>query len=337
MPFSALYGAALYVRHWLYDKGWKKTAVFDQGVICVGNLSLGGTGKTPFTIMLAEMLGDRGDVAILSRGYKRKTTGFVLLDADSTPGMVGDEPVLMRQRLKHTCVAVDADRRNGIGILLKQGIRTVILDDAFQHRKVKAGLNILLTDYAHLYPNDSLFPSGSLRDVKRRAAHAEMIVVTKCPDDADTEKLQRTLNPGPGQKLFFTKLHYKDIRPLHGDQRFGVDFLEEKGVVLFTGIARPEYLIEFVRGQCGHCEVLTFPDHHSYSTSDLLRIKELFDNFAASSKLVLTTAKDAVKLHDPSLSAQLIQIPIFVIGIETAFIRGGEQFEREVKAYVEGN
>ncbi len=338
LPFSVLYGVVLRVRHLLFDWGWISSKQFEQPVICIGNLSVGGTGKTPFTIYLARLLGDHNQLAILSRGYKRKTNGFVLADLDSTAESIGDEPQLMFSKLQHTRVAVDEDRGHGIRKLIDESdVRTIILDDAFQHRKVKAGLNILLTDYKHLYPKQWLLPAGSLRDLPQRAGAADIIVVTKCPDDIDFQKTEKILKPLHHQLLFFTGLKYQYLRPLLGSQSFGMDFLSGKGVVLFTGIAQPRYLEEFLRSKTQILKTVNFSDHHDYQEKDIQSITEIFDNFEASPKLVVTTEKDAVKLQNPSLAPLLLKLPIFVLTIEVEFLKDEEIFERELKKYVEKN
>ena len=337
-PVALLYGLVLRVRHFLFDRGWLREQRFEQPVICVGNLSFGGTGKTPFTIYLAQLLGDHPKLAILSRGYKRKTKGFMLANPKSSVGELGDEPLLIYQNLQKTTVAVDENRARGLQKLFgEHNVHTAILDDAFQHRKVKADLNILLTDYEHRYTQDWLFPAGKLRDTKHRAKDAQMIVVTKCPDDVDFEQINREINPGADQQVFFTGLRYTKVRPLLGDQLFDMDFLDNKGLVVFTGIANPQYMESFIRSKSDSVHFLRFPDHHEYQPKDIQRVTEIFDNFAATSKMVVTTEKDAVKLTDPSLAPLLLKLPVFVLRIEIAFMRDQEIFERQLTKYARKN
>lgn len=338
IPFAMIYSVVLSIRHFLYDRQWLRSEQFNHPVICVGNLSFGGTGKTPFTIFLARLLGDHPQLAILSRGYKRKTKGFVIADTNSTVHTIGDEPLLMYAQLRNTSVAVDANRCRGLKHLFEEyNTETAILDDALQHRKVKAGMNILLTDYHNLYTCDRLVPAGNLRDIKHRARKVQMIVVTKCPDDVDFSAIRDEIAPRKNQHLFFTRLRYQNVRPLLGGQLFDTDFLKDKGIVLFTGIAQPRYLEAFIQTKTDRIQTITFPDHHDYSRKDIESVTEIFDNFDASSKMVVTTEKDAIKLAEPSIAPLLIKLPVFVLTIEIEFLKDGDLFEREIKKYVEEN
>jgi len=337
-PFALLYGLVLRLRHFLYDQGWLKEHQFNRPVICVGNLSFGGTGKTPFTIYLAKLLGDQPELAVLSRGYKRKTQGFLKANTNSSVEDLGDEPLLIYQNLQKTTVAVDENRARGLQQLFDEHhAQIAILDDALQHRKVKANLNILLTDYNHRYTKDWLVPAGKLRDIKHRAKDAQMIVVTKCPEDVDFKKITEEINPMPAQHVYFTKLQYTTVRPLLGDQLFDLDFLSHKGLVVFTGIANPQYLESFMRSKSDLVHFISFPDHHHYQPKDIQRVTEIFDNFAANSKMVVTTEKDAVKLSDPALAPLLLKLPVFVLRVEIAFMRDQEIFERQLNEYARTN
>lgn len=338
MPISWLYAAVLYLRHKLYDLGVFRQNQHDAAVISVGNLSFGGTGKTPFTLYIARLLGDSERVAILSRGYKRKTKGFLLAQPGVSAEELGDEPLLMFQQLKNTRVAVDANRSRGIQTLLeKTEVQTVILDDALQHRQVKADCNILLTDYRNRYTQNHLVPAGNLRDIKCRAKSAQIIVVTKCPEAIDFDRVAAEINPQPNQHLFFTRLKYQYIRQIGNAKLLDLEYLQHKEVLIFSGIAHPEYLESFVKSKTPNVQSITFPDHHHYTEKDLLRINDLFDNFATPSKLVLTTEKDAVKLSDSALVPHLLKLPIFVLGVEVEFMKDKELFDRELKRYAKTN
>lgn len=338
MPISLLYSGVLYLRHKLYDLGVLRQYKHDISVICVGNLSFGGTGKTPFTLYIARLLGDSARVGILSRGYKRKTRGFLLATPSISAEELGDEPLLMYKQLEQTRVAVDANRHRGIQTLQNTtDVKTVILDDAFQHRQVAPDCSILLTDYNNRYTQDYLVPAGSLRDLKCRAKSAEIIVVTKCPDDIDFDQITAEISPQPNQQLFFTRLRYQHIKPLSGEEELDLDYLKNKGVLIFTGIAHPEYLESFIKTKSTNTQVIAFPDHHQYTQKDLLRINDLFDNFAAPSKLVLTTEKDAVKLSDVALAPHLEKLPIFVLAVEVEFMKDKKLFDRELNKYATTN
>ncbi len=322
----------------MYNKGWLPSQSFSKPVICVGNLALGGTGKTPFTVFLANMLQDQLRVAILSRGYKRTSKGFITVNQNTSPQMAGDEPLLMKQQLPNALVAVDENRARGISHIYDSNLADlVILDDALQHRRVVADLNILLTDYKNIYPHDHLLPAGTLRDVKSRAKDAAIIVVTKCPSKVDFDALLAAIKPRQDQRVFFTTTHYRNVWPLLGDQVFETDFLQDKGVVLFTGIAKPNYLVDFLRSKASAVETVNFPDHHYYQPADLRRVTEIFDNFDASSKLVITTEKDAVKLGDSKLAEHLLKIPVYVISIGIEFLRDEDDFKKIIAQYAKTN
>jgi tetraacyldisaccharide 4'-kinase len=333
-PFSWLYGLVLMIRHWLFDYGVLKSNQFNTPVICVGNLSMGGTGKTPFTIYLAKVLSKKNKVAILSRGYKRSTKGFLRLSHSSTAIEVGDEPLLMFNQLSNVDVVVDANRTRAIQLLESSTKPDVILlDDGFQHRKVKSHLNILLTDFNNLYPNDYLFPAGNLRDLPQRAKAADIIVVTKCPTNADFNQLQKLISPKKNQHLFFTRLTHRTLRPLRKNESPILSSLKGAEVVLFTGIARPKYLVDFLVNQGASVQHIKFADHHAYTLADIKKVTKIFDTFGAALKMVITTEKDAIKLTDSILLDQLKDLPVFVIDAEIEFIKEENLFLNVVAQY----
>lgn len=333
-PISWIYTLVLRLRHFLYNTGILASKQFNTPVICIGNLSLGGTGKTPFTIYLAQKLSEKYKVAILSRGYKRKTEGFLLIDNNCTASDVGDEPMLMYQSIPGVSVAVDANRVRGIELLIQKVKPDVILlDDAFQHRKVKAHLNILLTDYQNPYFKDQLLPAGRLRDIPLRAKDAEVIIVTKCPEQPDFEKLQSQINPDTNQKVFYTKLINNKLRDINSNIRTSDFNLTNKNVVLFTGIAKPQYLLNYLHSKGANVQHLNFPDHHEYSESDLRKVREIFDNFGAAEKLVITTEKDAIKLINPDLKTILSALPVYAIDAQIAFLKDEVLFLNLVAQY----
>lgn len=326
-PISWIYAAVLQLRHLMYDVGIFKSRQFNTPVICIGNLSLGGTGKTPFTIYLAQKLSAKHKVAILSRGYKRKTAGFLIINKTSSANDVGDEPLLMHNSLNGVTVAVDANRVRGIEKLIQQIKPDVILlDDAFQHRRVKAHLNILLTDYQNLYFKDSLLPAGRLRDVASRAKAAEVIVVTKCSDNVDSEKIKSEINLKTHQAIFFTKQVNNELRSVHDSSKLPVSHLNNKKIVLFTGIAKPKYLVDFLRSQGAEVNHLNFADHHNYNLSDVKKVREIFDNFGPAEKLIITTEKDAIKLTSPILKTSLSALPVYTIDAQIEFIKEEDLF-----------
>lgn len=334
IPFSLIYGAILWCRHAMYNMGLLHSNTFDQPVISIGNLSLGGTGKTPFTLYVAQLLQNSKKVAILSRGYRRQSTGFIQVSADDMADQVGDEPLLIAQSLPQAIIAVDANRSHGLQKLFSEyAAEVVLLDDGMQHRKVNPKLQILLTDYHNRYTRDRLIPAGRLRDIRSRAKRAQIIIISKCPENVDFDGILKEIKPIAGQKVFFTRLQHRFVQPILGKQQLPLDFLKDKGILVVTGIAKPEYLVDFAKEQSSDVRAVLFRDHHTYQAQDLLRVTEIFDNFAAPTKLVLTTAKDAVKLRNPELAPLLLKLPVYVLDAEVEFIKDRELFELELRKY----
>ena len=298
-PFTLLYDVITSIRNYLFDKRILSSTSFSVPVIVVGNLSVGGTGKTPQIEYLTRLLKKNHRVAILSRGYGRKTKGFFKVTATDNVINVGDEPLQYAKKFKDVIVAVDENRVEGIKKLFafKESPNVVLLDDAFQHRKVKAKISILLTKYNDLYVDDFLLPTGNLREGKKGYKRADVIIVTKCPLDVNKEwqqKVVKKLNPKQYQQLFFTGISYgKDLK---GYQKIPIKNLKEYKVLLITGIANPKPLTKFLKEKGVRFTHLKFPDHHSFSPKNIKKIKETFVNFSASKKIILTTEKDYVRL-----------------------------------------
>ncbi len=292
-PFSLLYALVVRYRNYLYDAGIKKSTVFRTKTICIGNLSVGGTGKTPMTEYLIGQLKNDHKVAVLSRGYKRKSTGFLLADEQSSVESLGDEPYQIHNKFPKIAVAVDADRRNGIALLEKQIKPDVILlDDAFQHRKVKAGLNILLTAYGKLYCDDWYLPTGNLRDSKREAKRADVIVVTKCPSNISNEQqkqLRDKIRPNANQQLLFSCL-VNDAGFHSRKEVVDISAFKGKKVSLVTGIADSQPLKTYLEGRGLAFEHLSYTDHHFFTTKELVYLN--------SKEVVITTEKDFMRLKE---------------------------------------
>lgn len=300
-PFAVLYDVITRIRNWFFNIGILKSTPFDIPVIAVGNLSVGGTGKSPQIEYLIRLLKDNYKIAVLSRGYKRKTEGFQLVNDTHTAEDVGDEPLQFYKKFKNDItVAVDADRTNGIQQLLQNDIppQVVLLDDAYQHRKVTASSYILLTKYNDLYVDDFLLPTGNLRESRRGAKRAKVIVVTKCPENlskAAQEKIVRKINPKSYQKVFFTTIAYDEN--LKGTEELAVSDLKEKEVLLVTGIANPKPLLNFLEEKGVSFKHLNFPDHHNFTQQDIENIKKSFDELPSQQKIILTTEKDYMRLE----------------------------------------
>lgn len=320
-PFSVIYSGVIWVRNKLFDKNILRSSSFNFPIICVGNLALGGTGKTPMVEYLLNLLGEHYEVATLSRGYKRKTKGFAIADAQTSALDIGDEPMQIHIKFPEATVAVAEERIVGIPQLLHDRPQTevIILDDAFQHREVRAGLNILLTDYNNLYTRDILLPAGDLRDIKGSSHRADIIVVTKCNphlDEVEKEAIKKEINPLPHQTVYFTKIEYSI--PYHLYTKTERMLNMESNVLLVCGIANPAPLKQMLTDLVATYELLNFRDHHIFNTDDLKEIKAHFAKMTGEKKLILTTEKDAVRLV--KFEKELGDFPIYVFPMAHKFL-----------------
>ncbi|MCK9618393.1 MAG: tetraacyldisaccharide 4'-kinase [Lentimicrobiaceae bacterium] len=339
LPFSLLYGLVIVLRNKLFD--WKilPSERFSLPVICVGNLSAGGTGKTPHVEYLIRLLDKQCTIATLSRGYGRKTRGFVFADPDSTATSIGDEPMQYVNKFSAITVAVHEKRREGIRMLLQKKPETnlVLLDDAMQHRYVTPGLTILLTDYRHLYVNDYLLPSGRLREPIKGASRADIIIVTKTPkifSPITRRSISEKLSPKPWQNLFFSYIRYGELVPFHSTE---IQPMQKKygTIVLFAGIANCYPLQEYLKNLCEELITLQFSDHHCYSPKEMEQIKVCYHEVFSKSKIIVTTEKDAMRLKNTSLEEIIVNLPVFYLPIEVAFHKEDKEiFEEKVKDYV---
>ena len=336
-PFSLVYGTVVWLRNWMFDKNILNSASFNFPVICVGNLAVGGTGKTPMTETLIEILKDTYVTATLSRGYKRKTKGFAIAGQNTTALDIGDEPMQFHQKYPAITVAVGEERLEAIPQLLHQKPETqvIILDDAFQHRMVRAGLNILLTEYKNLYTRDLMLPAGDLRDVKNSSKRANIIIVTKCKRDLSLEEkvqLTKELKPLPKQALFFTHIMYG--LPYHLFNNTNTNLDASTDCLLLCGIANPRALKEFLAIHIRSYDMLRYPDHHIFTSDDLEDIKIQFEKIQSVNKIILTTEKDAVRLQ--KFEKELAAFPIYVIPIKHGFLfNEATQFEALVLNYMD--
>ncbi len=325
-PFAILYGFITSIRNFLFDKEILKSTSFDIPVIAVGNLSVGGTGKTPQIEYLIRLLSDKYKVATLSRGYKRKSEGFVLADSTSNAEILGDEPFQFYQKFPNIQVAVDANRTSGITQLLSQIEKpeVILLDDAYQHRKVKAGFYILLTAFDDLYVDDFMLPTGNLRESRSGANRANIVVVTKCPNNLSDEKqeeIRLKLKLSPSQQIYFTFINYDDF--VYGEnEKVGVAEIKKEAKLLLAGIAKPKPFFDFLKSEKEEC--LTFPDHHHFSETDLNEIQN-----KAQDKKIITTEKDYVRLKDAEMISKLYYLPI-----KSTFINHQQNFDNTILAYL---
>ncbi|TDD96997.1 tetraacyldisaccharide 4'-kinase [Flavobacterium cellulosilyticum] len=325
-PFAILYGFITSIRNFLFDIGIVKSYAFDIPIIAVGNLSVGGTGKTPQIEYLIRLLSPTYKVATLSRGYKRKSEGFVLADATSNAEILGDEPFQFYTKFKNIHVAVDANRKNGIVQLLSQNDKptVVLLDDAFQHRKVKAGFYILLTSYGDLYSDDFILPTGNLRESRSGAKRANLVIVTKCPAVLSIEEqtqIKSKLKLESNQELYFTYIEYDECI-YSEDKTMKVSEIKDVNKLLLAGIAKPDPFFSYLQHKNDEC--LTFEDHHHFEEKDIVAIKNKSQN-----KIIITTEKDFVRLKGRIANSQLFYLPI-----RSSFLNGEDNFNKTILNYV---
>ncbi len=334
-PFSIVYGLVIWCRNRCFDLKVFNSKSFDLPVICVGNLSVGGTGKSPMIEYLLRLAGKMHTTAVVSRGYKRTTKGFLIADNTSTAEDIGDEPMQFFKKFGEVTVVVGEKRAEAITSLLtiRPETEMILLDDAFQHRAVAAGLNILLTDFHHRYTHDFLIPAGNLRDEKRSAHRAHIIIVTKCPVNLSTKSRQNVLDeikPIPGQEVFFTSITYGDPYRLGGGETIRLP--EAASILLVTGIANPEPLKQHL--ETGHqMEEFIYPDHHAFSHDDINQITARFTGLAEP-KVIITTEKDAVKLL--AFQNELNKLPVYVMPITSSFLFDeGIRFNNIIATFIE--
>lgn len=320
-PLSIIWAFVIWLRNKLYDKKIVRSASFNFPLICVGNLAVGGTGKTPMTEYLARLLQQDYKIATLSRGYKRKTKGFAIADENTTAIDIGDEPMQLHKKFPRITVAVCEERIFGIPQLLhaKPETQVIILDDAFQHRMINAGLNILLTDYNDLYTRDFILPAGNLRDVRSSSKRADIIIVTKCKPTLNEEERQSLITeiyPRNKQKIFFTKIQY--TTPYHLFTKENKNITADCHVLLVCGIAKPAPLKEWLTNTAATYEMLLYRDHHIFSSDDLKEIIRQFSKIESSNKMIITTEKDGVRLS--KYENELKGLPIYVLPMRHQFL-----------------
>lgn len=320
-PLSGLYATGVWLRHLLYDEHVFISHEVDIPTICVGNLAVGGTGKTPHVEALIRMLSPHYKVAVLSRGYRRRTHGFVLADEKSTERTIGDEAMLIYLKFPEVRVAVCEDRVRGIRQIQNQcpDVEVILLDDAFQHRRLQAGYNIVLTPYDRLYKDDHMLPWGRLRDLKQRVLKAHAIIVTNCPEDIqpiDKRVVDNHLRLPAYMKLYFSHIAYDQI-PFTGRP------------LVVTGIANPQYLMQHIRRHYPGADLLAFPDHHRYSERD----QQLIQDRAAGFDFILTTEKDLMRLHETPLYSRLVD-RICALPIRVEIDNDGRSLEDELLTYI---
>ncbi|MBO5062056.1 MAG: tetraacyldisaccharide 4'-kinase [Prevotella sp.] len=345
LPLSWLYGIGVRIRNWMFDIGLKKSRSFDIPVISVGNLTVGGSGKTPHVEYLVRLLKDKVKVAVLSRGYKRKSKGYVLAGKQTKMQEIGDEPYQMKNKFGDIYVAVDKDRCHGIEQLTgnkeTNDTDVILLDDAFQHRHVKPGINILLVDYHRLIIYDKLLPAGRLREPLSGKNRADIVIVTKCPKDMkpmDFRVIMRAMNLYPYQKLFFTTLKYGSLIPVYcGEKRKMESIGKDENILLLTGIASPEQMVTDIRPYTENIVQMNFPDHHQFTPKDINRINEEFAGMP-SPKIIITTEKDNTRLFGMEGLSEEVRHSMFILPVEVCFMQEQEEmFNEKIIGYVRKN
>ena len=337
LPFALLYGLIIWIRNWLYQNKIFRSSSFGLPLICVGNLSVGGTGKSPMVEFLVRHLKNHFKVATLSRGYKRKTKGYALANAETTAIDIGDEPMLFHRKFPDIPVAVGEERIVAIPQLLhdRPDTQVVILDDAFQHRSIQAGLNIILTDYGNLFTRDFFLPTGDLRDLPGSYKRADIIVVTKCKPDLSLQERQeiiKEIKPLTHQKIYFSTIAYGT--PYHITKGSFTFINEQTEVLLVTGIANPRPLKKYLEERIQTYYMMHYNDHHIFTIDDWRDVVKRYERIDAEKKMILTTEKDAMRLM--KFKAEINGMPFYVMPIEHRFLFNEEvEFTQRVVQFIE--
>ncbi len=337
------------IRNLLFDFKILRSHKFHIPIISVGNISLGGTGKTPHVEYLIHLLKDEFKIATLSRGYKRKTKGFILSDQNASARQIGDEPMQMKRKFPEISVAVDANRVRGVSKLLEtkgeKNPDVILLDDAYQHRYIKAGLSILLIDYNRPIGKDFLMPCGTLRESSSGRRRADIIIVSKLPENTSEDekhKMQQEIKPLPHQKLYFTSFSYGNLLPVFSKETsfVNLDDWEAKkyAVLLFAGIANPKPFRRYLDRFASTVEEIYFPDHYNFSRLDMRKIEKKFERLQGKQKIILTTEKDATRIFDMHIASQNLRKHLFYIPISVTFFNNEKlRFNEQVLNYVRKN
>jgi tetraacyldisaccharide 4'-kinase len=344
-PFALIYQIIIGIRNFMYDYKLLKVHEFEIPIISIGNISVGGTGKTPHTELLIEMLLEKNyNIAVLSRGYKRKTSGYLEVQIDDDFKSVGDEPLQIKNKFPNVIVAVHENRVKGIQKLMNDysELNVIILDDAFQHRKVKPGLSILMNDYNHSFVHDHILPFGRLRESHSSSHRAHIIFVSKCPFDMkpiERRIMLKEMDVMPYQHLFFSSIEYLKPKSLFGNKDMGLDDLKKYNVLAVTGVAKSKMFYKELTALCKSVIHLKYPDHYSFKKKDFKKIKEDFDNLE-SPKCIIVTEKDAMRLKAYDAFLESIGEFIYYIPIKVYLLCSEEekqQFDNQIYSYVKNN
>ncbi|NOZ46824.1 MAG: tetraacyldisaccharide 4'-kinase [Chlorobi bacterium] len=346
-PFSLIYGFVIWVRNFLFDFELLPVKEFDIPIVSIGNITVGGTGKTPHVEYLIEALQNDYNIAVLSRGYKRKTKGFVVVTENMDVEKTGDEPLQIKRKYSNCTVAVDEKRVRGINNLLSKRvdkkIDIILLDDAFQHRYVKSGLSVLLVDYNRLITKDHLLPYGRLREPAHEMRRANIILVTKCPDELKPIEMRilfKEFKTLAYQNLYYTNFKYQALSHLFKNEQIKIDsaYFNNSNILLVTAIANPDSLISFLEKRNKKIEHLKYNDHHYFTERDINRIIMQFEKIAGNEKFILTTEKDSIRLRDDNIVKLLQSLPVYYISIRVNFLNNdSEKFMTHIRQYASSN
>ena len=346
LPLSWLYGVGVGFRNMLFEMGILKSRSFSVPVISVGNITVGGTGKTPHVEYLIRLLKDNYKVAVLSRGYKRKSHGFLQADENATVRDIGDEPFQMKTKFPDITIAVDNKRTRGITKLTSGDQDSqpdvILLDDAFQHRYVKPGINIMLVDYHRLIIYDKLLPSGRLREPVKSKDRADIVIITKCPTDMkpmEYRVITKAMSLYPYQQLFFSTHEYEPLRPAFQNNQTNrsIQSLQNHHVLLLSGIASPEQMLIDLQERAGQITPLSFSDHHNFSKKDIMQINEVFAGLP-SPKVIITTEKDETRLLNTEGLSDEVKRSLYVLPVRIRFMLDQEEtFNKNIISYVRKN
>lgn len=345
LPMSKIYGMITSVRNSLFNSGLLKQRSFDVPVIVVGNIAVGGSGKTPHTEYIIETLKSSFRIGVLSRGYKRKTKGFIIASAESTPLSIGDEPYQIYQKYgSDVVVAVCEDRCKGIEAMLKAhpDINLLVLDDAFQHRYVKPAISIVLTEFNKPIFYDTLLPLGRLREFPRAIYRADMVIVTKCPESikpVEYRIFKNHLSLYPYQKLYFSRFKYGNLKPVFPEKTRQVPYLdylsEQDRLLAVSGVANPRPFVKYVKSFKPLVKVNVFPDHHNFNKKDITLITRRFNDIKAAHKFIITTEKDAVRLANNPYFPEELKPYTFFVPVKVEFDNGtADNFAADIKKLI---
>jgi len=332
LPIALIYGGVTIIRNWLFDQNILKPSEFNIPIINVGNLSMGGTGKTPHVEYIIKLISNQHPIAVLSRGYGRKTSDYIEAEIDHKSYEVGDEPLQFKTKFPAVTIVVEKNRVKGILNLLYDhpNKEAIILDDAFQHRAIKSGLNILLTTYSKPFFDDEILPIGTLREFKKGYRRADLIIVTKCPEKLSEKSKNIFHNKIPSNiPLFFSRINYGKIYSLNNQSI--LDINQELNILLITGIADATDLINELNKRKLNFKHLAYRDHYPYKEKDAKHISEIFDTFAGENKVILTTEKDSMRMKTIKAFKEL---PIYVFEIEVEFLEEKTSFDNQIIEYV---